>query len=145
MSDNLDNLRLPPRTNFAVETLNQVDAAAKQLPAPALVADAVVPEVGTGKGRPWIGGVTHEAAGSVGVHAEQEGNEEVMRIPKRLVRLLANLVVSGRVHEQHAEKHDVPGNAAGLAVVNLHGPFRPYLRLFDIEEAVKVVSKRRVE
>ena len=59
----------------------------------------------------------------------------MMRIPESFERLLSNLVVGSSVHQQHAEKHDVTGNAARLCVMNFNSQLWPYLRLFYVEEA----------
>ena len=136
MSDYADNLRLAPTPNLAIDALDEVDAAAPELPAPAVVADAVLPEYSSGKGRVGLDRVAHETADGVGVHGQEEGDEEVMGVPERLERLLADAVVRRRVHEQHAEQHDVAGDAAGLGVVDLDRRDGPQLGLFDVEEAV---------
>jgi len=135
VADDFDDLGRAPRVDFAVEALEQVDATAPELPPPALVADAVVPEVGAGEGGVGVGAVADEAVGGVGVEAKQEGDEEVVRVPERLERLLPDFGVRGGVHQKHAEEHDVPCDAAGLSVVDPDGSVRSDLGPFDIEEA----------
>lgn len=44
-------------------------------------------------------------------------------------------MVSRRVHQEHAEKHNMSGGTAHLSVVDLCCCDRPYLRLFHVEEA----------
>lgn len=83
MSDDLDNLRFPTSAYLAVQTLDQIDATAKQLPSPALVTYAMVPEVGSSKRRMWLHAVAHETVGCVSIHAEQEWNEQMMCVPER--------------------------------------------------------------
>lgn len=75
----------------------------------------------------------------MGVHGEKERNEEMVRVPEGLKTLGADLGVRGRVHEQHAQDHDVPGDAAGLGVVDLDGGFGTDLTLLHIEK-VDVVA-----
>ena len=88
--------------DLAVDALDEVEAAAEEFPAPAFVADAVGPEHLAREGGVGGGGVADEAACGVSVHAEEEGDEEVVGIPECLVRLLADFVVGGGVHEEHA-------------------------------------------
>jgi len=74
------------------------------------------------------------------IHAQQEWDEKVVRVPKRLKRLLSYPVVSGRVHQEHAEKHDMSSNSARLRVMNLYRSFWADLGLFDVEEVDVVGS-----
>jgi hypothetical protein len=59
-------------------------------------------------------------------------------VPEGLERLLSDAVVSRGVHKQHAEKHDMAGEAARLSVVDLNRRHRTNLSSLDIEEAVPV-------
>jgi len=135
VADDFDDLGRAPRVDFAVEALEQVDAAAPELPAPALVADAVVPEVGAGEGGIGEGAVADEALGGVGVEADEEGDEEVVRVPEGLEGLLSDFGMRGGVHHKHTEEHDVPCDATSLSVVDPDGSVRSDLSPFDIEEA----------
>lgn len=135
MANDTGNLGSTASTDLTVETLNQVDTATKQLPSPTFVTDTVLPEDLTGERRECVGGVTDEAAHSVRVHAQQEGDEQVVSVPERLERLLPNSVVGSRVHQQHAEKHHVSSNSTGLGVVNLERQHGSNLRPLNIEEA----------
>lgn len=99
MANNLDNLGLTPAADLSVQTVTQIQAASYKLPSPTLVANAVVPEVFLIKRRKRRNCITYEAAGCMRVHSEQEWNEQVMRIPKSLKRLLSDPVVSSRVHQ----------------------------------------------
>jgi len=134
MADHAGDLGLAAGAHLAVQALDEVEAAGKQLPPPALVADAVVPELVAGEGRDGVGLVAHEAAHRVRVEADQEGDEEVVRVPERLERLLPDAVVRRRVHQDHAEQHGVARDSAGLRVVDLERRDGPDLRLLDIEE-----------
>ena len=135
MAHDARDLGLATGADLAVQPLYHVQATGPQLPAPAEVADAVLPVFSAGKGRDGVDGVADEAADGVGVKAEQKGNKEVVSVPKGLKRLLADLCVGGRVHEQHAEEHDVAGDAAGLLVVNVYSEAGAQLGSFDVEEA----------
>lgn len=74
----------------------------------------------------------------MGIHAQQEWDEEVVGIPESLKGLLANPVVGSRVHHEHAEKHDVTSYTTRLGVMNLNSQLRPDLCSLDIEEAANV-------
>lgn len=50
----------------------------------------------------------------------------MMRVPEGLITLLPDLCMSGRKNEQHAQKHDMPSNATGLHVMNLHRSLRAH-------------------
>jgi hypothetical protein len=138
MTNNLDNLGLAPAANLTVQTVGEVETTTYKLPSPALVTDAVRPEVLLVEGREGGGSVTDEAAGSVRVHAEQERDEEVVSVPKGLERLLAYPGMGSRVDQQHAEQHDMAGDTTSFGVVNLESDLRSYLDTFDVEEAVVV-------
>lgn len=102
MPDDTGDPGLAQGADLAVEPLQEVEATGPKLPSPAQVANAVRPEFVTSKGRVRLGRVTDEAADRVGVKTEEEGNEQVMGIPKSLERLLSDAVVGRRVHQQHA-------------------------------------------
>lgn len=140
MANNAGDLCFSASPDLTVETLDQVGGAAKNLPSPTLVTDTVLPEDVAGKRREAEGRVTDEAANSVGVHAQKERNKQVVRVPERLERLLANSVVRSRVHEKHAKEHDVARNAAGLSIMDLEGEYWSNLGSLDVEEAAKGVS-----
>jgi hypothetical protein len=102
VAHNLDDLGFTPAANLTVEAITEVKTTAYKLPSPTLVTNAMGPEVVFVERRESRSSVTNEAAGSVGVHAEQEGNEEVVGVPKRLKGLLANPVMRSGVDQQHA-------------------------------------------
>ena len=134
VADHFGDLGRPPRVDLAVDALDEVDAAAPELPAPAFVTDAMLPEIVAGERRERRFGVSDEAAGRVRVEPEEEGDEEVVRVPERFEGLLADLCVGGGVHQQHAKEHDMPGDPADLGVVDLHGGFGSELGALDVEE-----------
>lgn len=70
------------------------------------------------------------------IHSQEEGDEQVVGIPERLERLLANSMMGSGVHQQHAEEHDVAGDTTGLSVVDLYGKDRSNLGSLNIEEAI---------
>jgi hypothetical protein len=98
----------------------------------------VLPEDFAGKGRKRLDGVTNEASCGMGVKAEQEWNEEMMGIPEGLKGLLTDLVVSGRVHEEHAKEHDVACDASNFCIMNLKSGHLSNLCSLNIEEAALV-------
>lgn len=135
MTDDTSNLGLTTGSNFTIQTLDEIDGTAEKLPSPALVTNAVLPENVTSERRHPICSVTDEATDGMRVHAQHEGDEQVVSVPESLERLLANPVVSGRVHQKHAEQHDVTRNATWLGVVDLESENRSNLRPLNIEEA----------
>ena len=135
MADDTGDLRLAHGTDLPVQTLEQVEAAGEQLPPPALVPDAVLPELGAGKRGLGVRGVTHEAPDGVGVEAEEERDEEVVRVPEGLEGLLPDAVVGCCVHEQHAEEHNVSGDTSGLRIVDLDRRGRPDLGPLNVVES----------
>ena len=68
-------------------------------------------------------------------HCQQEDDEEMVRVPERLIRLLSDLVMRSGVHHEHAVEHDVTGYAACLGVLDLNCSFGSDLISFNIEEA----------
>jgi hypothetical protein len=102
VAHDLDNLGLTSAADFTVEAIHEVKTTAYKFPSPTLVTNAVGPEIIMVERREIRSSVTNEAASSVRVHAEQEGNEEVVSVPKRLEGLLADPVVRSGVDQQHA-------------------------------------------
>ncbi len=76
----------------------------------------------------------------MGVQSEHEWNEQMMGVPERLERLLANLMVRSGVHEKHAKEHDMACDASNFCVMNLDSGDLSDLRSLNVEEAA-VVSK----
>lgn len=134
MPDNFCNFSFSCGTDLPIYPFEEIYATAKKLPSPAFVSNAVSPEIVTSKGRVRVGGVPHETPGGMGVKTKQERNEQVMRVPECLVRLLPDSVVGGSVHQQHAEKHDVSGDSTSLRVVDLDSGLRANLGLFNVEK-----------
>ena len=67
----------------------------------------------------------------------------MMRIPESFEGLLSDLVVGRRVHQKHAEKHNMTGNATSLCIVDFNSQFWSHLRLFHIEETMpNIISSR---
>ena len=50
-----------------------------------------------------VDGVSDKAASGVGVKGDHEEKREVVGIPERLEALAADLVMRGRVHDEHDE------------------------------------------
>lgn len=138
MSDNLGNLGLSGGTDFSVDALQEVENTDPEIEAPSLVSDAVLPKVLVVEGGEGLGSITHEASDSVGVESQEKDEGEVVSIPEGLEALLANLVVRSRVHEKHAQQHDMASDSTRLGVVNLERSLGTELGLFYVEEAVNV-------
>lgn len=74
------NMSRTARRDRPVDPFHQIDPAGHQLPPPAFIADAVFPKGIPGERGEWVGGVSDEAAGGMGVEAQQEGDEKVMGV-----------------------------------------------------------------
>lgn len=74
----------------------------------------------------------------MGIQPEEERDKEVMRIPERLERLLADLMVSSGIHQKHTQKHDVPSDTTGFSVVDLDGGNGTDLVPLNVEETALV-------
>lgn len=98
------------------------------------------PEDVPGEWRERVGTVTHETANCVRVKPEDERDKQVVGVPEGLERLLADSVVCSRVHQKHAEKHDMAGDTARLSVMDLQGENRSDLCYLDVEEARRRMS-----
>lgn len=72
------------------------------------------------------------------VHGEQEDNVEIVGIGECFVGLLADAWVRSAVDEEHAEEHDVTGDAASLGEEDLESGGWTEESAFDVEEAVRV-------
>jgi len=66
-----------------------------------------------------VDGVSDKAASGMGVKGNHEEKREVVGVPERLEALAADLVVRGRVHDEHDEQHEVTSDATGLFVVDI--------------------------
>lgn len=109
-------------TVLPIRTLSKVEETRPDRVPPAQVAKAVLGGV-EGERRDVVGvsGVTDEASSGVGVQTEHEEEGQMMRIPKCLEALVANLGARGGVHEQHDEEHEMARDATRLGVVDLEG------------------------
>lgn len=96
--DDLSDLGLPPGAILSPQSLSHVESTYPDRETPALVSDAVVPEHFTGEGRICIDTVAYETPRGVGVQAEHEDNEEVVRVPEYLERLMTDILV-GAIHQ----------------------------------------------
>lgn len=139
VADYADDLRIPPCTNLAVDSLAEVEAAGPELPSPALVPDAVFPEQLTSKRRIRVRRISNETASRMGIQPEQERDEKVMRVPKRLITLLPNLMMRRRIHKEHTKQHNMSGYTPSLRIVDLHRADRSNLVSLHVEE-IDVVS-----
>ena len=79
--------------------------------------------LGRVEGESWdvigVHGVSDETASCVGVKSDHEEKCEVVGVPEGLEALTANLVVGGRVHDEHDKQHEVASNATSLFVVDV--------------------------
>lgn len=103
MSHDFDDLSLPPRPDFAIQSLTQIQAARHQFPPPSFISDTVIPKVLAGEWADWVHGVSHETSGRVRVHCQEEWDEQMVRVPESLIALLPDLRMRCGVHQQHAQ------------------------------------------
>ena len=95
----------------------------------------MIPKLFTSKWREGIGGISDEASGCMGIQSQHERDEKMVRVPEGLVGLLADTMMRGRIHQQHAEKHDMACDTGGLGVMNLNRKLGPDLIFLDIIKA----------
>ena len=99
MSDDFGDLCFPAGTDFTVKTLEEIQSTTPEFPAPTFVSNTMSPERFAAQGRERQSGIADEAPRGMGVEAEEEWDEKVMRVPESLVRLLADAVMCGGVHQ----------------------------------------------
>ena len=79
--------------------------------------------LGRVEGESWdiigVNGVSNETSSGVGVKSDHKEECEVVGVPKCLEALAADIVVGGRVHDEHDKQHEVASNATSLFVVNV--------------------------
>lgn len=63
--------------------------------------------------------VANKAPGGMGVKTYHEEERKMMSVPESLKTLLANLLMSGGIHEHHDEEHEMTSNSSCLSIVNL--------------------------
>ena len=136
MADDLDDLSLASAADFAVKAVEEVQTASEELPSPTFVTNAVRPEVVVIEGGEVGDCVSDEAARRVGVHAEQERDEQVMSVPERFERLLTDPVVGSGVDQKHEQKHEMSSDTTSLGVVDLKRDLGSHLYSLNVEEAV---------
>lgn len=82
VANNFDNLSLASAADLAIQTVEEVQTASDKLPSPALVTNAVRPEVVLVERRVGRDCVSDETARCMCIHAEQERDEQVMCVPE---------------------------------------------------------------
>ena len=70
------------------------------------------------------------------IKAKQEGDEQMMRVPESLKRLLADHTMRSGVHQEHTQKHNMASDSTSFSVVDLDCSNRTKLIFLNIEEAV---------
>ena len=66
-----------------------------------------------------VDGVSDKTASRVGIKGDHEEECEVMGVPERLEALAADLMMGGRVHDNHDEQHEVTSDATSLFVMDI--------------------------
>ena len=117
-----------PRTHFAQDALAEVQDTRPDREAPAVVSQTVLCRVeGEHPDVIRVDRIAHEAARRVSIQAQHEEECQVVRVPKDLKALVADLLVRGGVHEDHDEQHEVPSDASRLGVVDVQRNLLPHL------------------
>ena len=98
MANDLRDLGSSARVDFPVDAFAKVETATPELPTPAFVTDAVIPEWAPRKWRIRMCSITDEASSSMRIESKQEDYEEVMSVPESLIRLLPYLYVCSGEH-----------------------------------------------
>ena len=125
MNKDLGQARSTPGPNLTPNPLSKVDNARPDGETPTLVSETVVRRIeGERRNVVRIRRVANEASGGMGVKTDHKEEREVVRVPEGLEALIADLVVGRGVHEDHNEKHEVPGDASCLRVVDVQGNLR---------------------
>jgi len=124
VNKDLGQLRSPPGSVFSVHPLAKVKKTWPDGEPPALVPKTVFRRIEWEcRDIIWVNRITNEAASSVRVKPNHEEKCEVMGVPERFEALVTNLVVRGRIHQDHNEQHEVPRDTTRLRIVNLQGNF----------------------
>ena len=117
-----------PCSDFPPYPLTEVEDSGPDDKPPAEVPKAVFGGV---ERKSWdvigVDGVSDETAGGVGVKSEHEEECEMVGVPEGLKALMTDLVVGGRVHDEHDEQHEMTSNATSLFVVDILGGNLPDL------------------
>ena len=122
MDEDLGELGRTAGADLPPDTLEEVDDTRPDDVAPRKIANADIRVVEwEGGGERWQSGTADEASSGVRVDADHKEERQVVSVPERLETLLANFCVSGTVHEDHDEQHDMASDTARLAVVDVKG------------------------
>ena len=108
VNKNLGQTRRTACPDFPPHALTEVDDARPDREPPALIAETVLSGVeGERRNIIWVGTVTDEATGRVGIQADHEEESQMVGVPEGLEALLADLVVRSTVHQDHDEEHEM--------------------------------------
>lgn len=129
--------------NLAVEPLHEVETAGYQFPSPTFVTKAMVPKPLPRKGGDRICSVTYEAASCMRVEGQQKRNEQVMRVPESLERLLSDAMVGSGIHEHHAQKHNMAGDSTCFSIMYLDSIYGADFVLLDVVETLAGLATSR--
>ena len=117
---NLGQPGRPASPNLSVYPLTKVDDTGPDDESPTLVTKAVLGRIDWEDGDiVRIDRITHEAASGVSVKANHKEKGEVVGIPERFEALGTDLVVCGRVHQNHDEEHEVTSDTTCLGIVDI--------------------------
>jgi len=133
-----ENLRQSGRTSCPVlseHPFTEIGETGPDCEPPAHISKAVLGRVeGEGCDVVGIGGVTDEATSSMAVETKHEEERKVMSVPEGFKALGTDLVMGGRVHEEHDQEHEVTSDGSRLGVVDLKCDLLANLGSLDIDE-----------
>lgn len=134
MFDDFDNFCWPASANLSIYSFGQIQSTTDQLPSPALISETVVPEIFASKRRHGLDSIPNEASSSMAVHGQKKRYKQMMRVPKRFIGLLPNLLMRRGVYEKHAKKHDMACYSTSLSIVDLNSCLFAKLYTLDVEK-----------
>jgi hypothetical protein len=132
MHNDLGDFGISSTVDHSPETLQKVKASAPEGKSPTFVTDAMIPKKRSGKRTIRFGCISDKTSCSMRIEGEQEHKCEVMCIPECFEGLLADWGMSSRVHEQHAQQHDMPSDPTRFSVMDLNGSNWSRTHGFDI-------------
>jgi hypothetical protein len=120
VNENLGKFGFFPRADFPPHALSNVEDTRPDDESPALVSKAMLRGIERERaGIIWVDTITNETTRCVGVKSNHEKESQVVGVPESLEALVADLMVSSGVHEEHGKKHEVTCDSTRLTVVDV--------------------------
>jgi hypothetical protein len=145
MHDDLGDLGISSTVDHSPQTFQKVKASAPESESPTFVTDAMIPKKRPGKRAIGLGCISDKTSRSMRIKGEEEHKCEMMCIPEGFEGLLADWCMSSRVHEQHAQQHDVSSDPTGFRIMNLYGRNRSRTHSFDVLRLALIVGRNHTK